>query len=277
MERYHNKRQAVISLTRWRIVWLLPLLLCGLLFSSTTTTAAASTVETFHAVHIVRPGDTLSTIAWQHGVTVSELAAWNELSQLNLIFPGQPLSLFPRQTAVSWHEVLPGETLSLIARRYQVSLPTLQQYNQIDNPHYIQTGQRILVPHIPADRVKKIIVSLQEQRTYLYEGETVVHTFTVSTGRPGQETAVGTYYIQNKLPMAYASTWGLQMPYWLGIYWAGHLQNGFHALPIQPDGSTLWAGHLGHPISYGCIILNNEDAVTLYEWADVGTQVIIQP
>ena len=63
------------------------------------------------------------------------------------------------------------------------------------------------------------------------------------------------------------------MPYWLGIYYAGPVENGIHALPILPSGQTLWAGYLGSPVSYGCIILSTENARTIYNWAQVGTPV----
>ncbi|HLF00547.1 MAG TPA: L,D-transpeptidase, partial [Anaerolineales bacterium] len=75
---------------------------------------------------------------------------------------------------------------------------------------------------------------------------------------------------------AYAATWNLQMPHWLGIYWAGRLQNGIHALPILSNGEKLWAGWLGTPVSYGCVILGDVEAETLYNWAEVGTPVSIQ-
>jgi lipoprotein-anchoring transpeptidase ErfK/SrfK len=86
---------------------------------------------------------------------------------------------------------------------------------------------------------------------------------------------VGHYKVLNKIPNAYAYTWSLQMPYWLGIYWAGSLQNGIHALPIQANGQRLWAGYLGQRVSFGCIILGTENAKTLYNWAAVGTPVDI--
>ncbi|MDX1523581.1 MAG: L,D-transpeptidase, partial [Anaerolineae bacterium] len=75
-----------------------------------------------------------------------------------------------------------------------------------------------------------------------------------------------------------ASTWNLDMPFWLGIYWAGPLQNGIHSLPtVRHTGQTLWDGYLGQRVSYGCVILGEDDASTLYNWADVGTKVIIVP
>ena len=110
---------------------------------------------------------------------------------------------------------------------------------------------------------------------YVYQGNTLVYSFVASTGM-NNATATGHYSVLNKIPSAYGSTWNIWMPYWLGIYWAGTLQNGIHALPIMPSGAELWAGYLGSPISYGCIVLSSYDAQLLYNWVDVGTPVDIQ-
>jgi lipoprotein-anchoring transpeptidase ErfK/SrfK len=82
--------------------------------------------------------------------------------------------------------------------------------------------------------------------------------------------------VQSKIPNAYGSTWDIWMPYWLGIYWAGSTENGIHALPILSNGGVLWAGFLGRPISYGCVVLGTYEAEVLYNWADYGTPVVIQ-
>jgi len=66
-------------------------------------------------------------------------------------------------------------------------------------------------------------------------------------------------------------------PYWLGIYWAGPIENGIHGQPINPDGSIVWAGWLGRPITFGCMMLRTDHARWLYSWADVGTPVVIRP
>lgn len=130
----------------------------------------------------------------------------------------------------------------------------------------------------PGPSDKRVVVDISEQRAYLYEKDELVRKFVVSTGEPGRDTAIGEFEILNKIPLAYASTWNLDMPYWLGIYWAGPLQNGFHALPtVRHTGLTMWDGYLGQRVSYGCIILSNEDAKTLYDWVDIGTPVSIQP
>jgi len=66
------------------------------------------------------------------------------------------------------------------------------------------------------------------------------------------------------------------MPNWLGIYYSGSLENGIHALPILSNGARLWAGYLGTPISFGCIVLAFQESQWLYDWADIGTTVEIR-
>jgi lipoprotein-anchoring transpeptidase ErfK/SrfK len=102
-----------------------------------------------------------------------------------------------------------------------------------------------------------------------------VYSFVASTGM-NNATRVGNFAVQSKIPNAYGSTWNIWMPSWLGIYWSGGLENGIHALPILPSGATLWAGLLGRPISYGCVVLGSYEAQVLYNWAEIGTPVEIQ-
>ncbi len=122
---------------------------------------------------------------------------------------------------------------------------------------------------------KRIVVDISEQHMYVYDGDNLVYSFIASTGM-GNSTRVGTFSVLNKIPNAYGATWNIWMPKWLGIYWSGSLQNGIHALPILSNGATLWAGYLGTPISYGCVVLDTYDAQVLYDWADIGTPVEIR-
>jgi lipoprotein-anchoring transpeptidase ErfK/SrfK len=122
---------------------------------------------------------------------------------------------------------------------------------------------------------KYILVDISEQHMYVYEGDVLIYSFVASTGLHNA-TRVGNFAVQSKIPNAYGSTWNIWMPDWLGIYWAGSTENGIHALPILPNGATLWAGFLGSPISYGCVVLGTYDAQVLYDWAEMGTPVDIQ-
>lgn len=122
---------------------------------------------------------------------------------------------------------------------------------------------------------KYVLIDISEQHMYAYEGDTLVFSFVASTGM-NNATATGQFSVLNKIPSAYGSTWDIWMPYWLGIYWSGNLQNGIHALPIMSNGATLWDGYLGTPISYGCIVLSTYNASLLYNWVDIGTPVEIR-
>jgi lipoprotein-anchoring transpeptidase ErfK/SrfK len=122
---------------------------------------------------------------------------------------------------------------------------------------------------------KYILVDISEQHMYVYDGDVLVYSFVASTGI-NNSTRVGNFAVQSKIPNAYGATWNIWMPNWLGIYWSGSLENGIHALPILPNGATLWAGYLGRPVSYGCVVLGTYESKLLYDWAEIGTPVEIQ-
>ncbi len=122
---------------------------------------------------------------------------------------------------------------------------------------------------------KYILVSITEQHLSAYENGQLIYSFVASTGMRNS-TRVGTFYVLDKIPNAYGSTWDIWMPDWLGIYYSGGLENGIHALPILPSGDRLWSGYLGTPISFGCVVLGVDEALQLYNWADVGTPVEIR-
>lgn len=123
---------------------------------------------------------------------------------------------------------------------------------------------------------KKIVVDVSAQTLWAYENDEVRYEFVCSTGQPGSPTRRGTFQVLDKIDNAWGGAWNIWMPYWLGIYWAGGSENGIHALPVSLDGSVLWSGYLGTPISYGCIVLDTWAAAIIYDWADVGTPVIIR-
>lgn len=240
--------------------------------------------------YTVQPGDTLSAIAARYGTTVSAIVQRNGLASANYIYPGQRLIVDGASSSASsaggaaggTYVVRRGDTLAAIAARYGTTVSAIVRANGIANPSLIVAGQRLTIPGAPSGGTatggaggsgQRIVVDLSDQRMYVYYNGQLVWNWVVSTGRPGQSTAVGHWKVLNKIPSAWASTWSLKMPYWLGIYWAGNLQNGIHALPIMANGQMLWAGYLGTPVSFGCIILSTANAQTLYNWVAIGTPV----
>ncbi len=139
------------------------------------------------------------------------------------------------------------------------------------------SGENISSEQAPAaySGNKYILVDISEQHMYVYEADTLVFSFVASTGI-NNATRAGSFSVLDKIPNAYGATWDLWMPNWLGIYYSGSLENGIHALPILSNGGQLWAGYLGTPISFGCVVLGVAESQQLYDWAEVGTPVEIQ-
>jgi lipoprotein-anchoring transpeptidase ErfK/SrfK len=128
----------------------------------------------------------------------------------------------------------------------------------------------------PAVGAKLILVIIHEQHAYAYQGSTLVYSFAASTGSHNN-TLTGTYHILDKIPNAYDPDRNFWMPDWMGIYYVGSLEDGFHSLPLLANGQRLWADNIGTPVTDGCIVLGIADAHTLYIWAEVGTTVQIVP
>jgi LysM repeat protein len=97
--------------------------------------------------YTVKRGDTLSEIAADHGVSLSELIRANDISNPDMIHPGQVLTI-PGSggKADTTHVVSRGETLNWIAAKYKASVSNIVAANGISNPNLILIGQKILIP-----------------------------------------------------------------------------------------------------------------------------------
>jgi lipoprotein-anchoring transpeptidase ErfK/SrfK len=111
-----------------------------------------------------------------------------------------------------------------------------------------------------------IDVDLTNQRTYAFEGDTLVNSFLVSTGTYLHPTVTGEYQIYVKYRYADMSGPGYYLadvPYVMYFY-KGY---GLHG--------TYWHHNFGAPMSHGCVNLSTEDAGWLFNWASVGTIVYV--
>lgn len=127
--------------------------------------------------YTVERGDSLWSISKKYGLTVAELAKANSISAgtairpgRKLIIPGKPgaarepvapagLSLPAEKTAMAArptngesvkHTVLVGESLGVIARKYQVSVGELAAANNITDPSRVRAGQQLVIPGFKA-------------------------------------------------------------------------------------------------------------------------------
>ena len=179
--------------------------------------------------------------------------------------------------------VQPGDGLVTIATRFGIPPGLIAEANPDVDLNWLYVGQELTIPSedvlrpYPPVPGKRIVISIAEQRLRVYENGGLLYDWPVSTGIASSPTYTGEFQVLDKNENAYASQWDLWMPHFVAVYRAGgDTYNGIHALPILSSGQRLWAGALGSPASYGCIILGIQEAETLYDWADIGVLVTIE-
>lgn len=96
--------------------------------------------------YTVRSGDTLSSIASKFGTSYQALASLNGISNPNLIYVGQVLSINgSANTGSVYYTVRVGDNLSAIASRYGTSYQSIASLNGLANPNLIYAGQTLKI------------------------------------------------------------------------------------------------------------------------------------
>ena len=126
----------------------------------------------------------------------------------------------------------------------------------------------------PVKLEKHIEISVADQKLSYFVGQYEIGTHPISGGKPGWPTPKGTFKIMKKNPKAWSRAGGLWMPYWMAFAQGGAV--GIHELPIWPSGRREGSDHLGKPASHGCVRLGIGPAKALYDWAPVGTRVVVR-
>lgn len=128
--------------------------------------------NTSSSYYTVRPGDTLTGIAYRHGVSIGALAQINGIRVDSWVYAGQQLKVpgqsyapqqppqQPQQSRPSYsegyyHIVRPGETLARIANQYGATTQQLARANRIPDPAHIYAGQKLLIPNYAPEPAKK--------------------------------------------------------------------------------------------------------------------------
>lgn len=182
------------------------------------------------------------------------------------------------------HTVQSGETLSSIGYDYGMPYPWLQASNP--NVDQLRIGQEIVIPSpddlipLPIVREKRLVVSITDQHLWAYQNGQLVWEYPISTGIADSPTSPGVFQIQSHELNAYANSWDLHMPYFMGIYRPApniDFMNGFHGFPTRDGTNLLWTNSLGRPATYGCVLVGNNVAEQLYTWAEEGVIVEVLP
>ncbi len=104
--------------------------------------------------YTVQKGNTLGSIAEEYGTTAQEIANINGITNINLIYPGERLRIHTNSTVNGSEDrqmneivytVDAGNTLSQIARAYNVTVESLVELNNITNPNLIYPGEKIRI------------------------------------------------------------------------------------------------------------------------------------
>ncbi len=99
----------------------------------------------------VQSGESLSLIAGRYAVTVADLMAENGISDPNLVYVGQRLTIpgFVTATATTAPllvTVQSGESLSIIAGRYDVTVSAIMEANGLTDANMLSVGQQLVIP-----------------------------------------------------------------------------------------------------------------------------------
>lgn len=129
-----------------------------------------------------------------------------------------------------------------------------------------------------------ITISVQAQRLIAYEHGQVVVDAPVTTGRPSLATDIGAMHVVRKdSPWTMQSPWPKGSPEWYPdtpvrmVLWFTNNGEGLHDASWQPD-ATLGPGSQNGPYaSHGCVHVPLPAVTTLFQWAPIGTPVVVYP
>lgn len=172
----------------------------------------------------------------------------------------------PGKTVV--HEVVQGDSLAKIAKKYNTTVEMIQRSNNLSSD-VIRLGQKLRIWtgsfNIFVDKSQNILI--------LKDGEDVVKVYSVSTGS-NNSTPVGTFKITNKLENPVWFNKGIVVPpespaNVLGTRWLGF------DLPGYGIHGTTEPETIGQQVTAGCVRMVNEQVEELYRIVPVGTQVVV--
>lgn len=117
-----------------------------------------------------------------------------------------------------------------------------------------------------------IEIDLSSQRLALCNFGVSQGVFPISSGSRQYPTPTGHFQVNSKSLRAYSSMYNLYMPYWNSFIGNSY---GIHELPEYPNGAKEGTNYLGRAVSHGCVRLGVGAAELVYNWAPVGTPVIV--
>ena len=125
---------------------------------------------------------------------------------------------------------------------------------------------------------RRIVYSVSQQRVWLVDDVPTDHvdrTYLVS-GRKGFPKP-GTFQVYSTSRFSRAGSLRLE---YMVRFWKGPRGRavGFHSIPVNRRGRPIQSeAELGSPRSSGCVRQRVSDAAYLWDWAPIGTTVVVMP
>lgn len=91
----------------------------------------------------VQPGDTVTSIAKQFGISVNTILWSNGLTSNSIIRPGDVIKILP--VSGTLHKVISGDTIGALARKYQTSEEDIYQANGVEATR-LAIGSNLIIP-----------------------------------------------------------------------------------------------------------------------------------
>lgn len=97
-------------------------------------------------VHVVKSGESIWSIAQSYQVPISSIIETNQLNQNGTIIPGLALFIPNNSIPIRSQIILPGDTISRLANKFQTSINLILTANPGINPYQLKIGQKVNIP-----------------------------------------------------------------------------------------------------------------------------------
>lgn len=122
---------------------------------------------------------------------------------------------------------------------------------------------------------RRVVFSEAAQRVWLVEeGNEVARTYLVSGSRY-DNLDPGTYSVFSRSEQAWGIDDSGSMRWFVRFAEGPNAAIGFHSIPLLNGSPVQTIAELGIPLSHGCIRQKTADALALWEFAPVGTTVVV--
>lgn len=153
---------------------------------SVATNATESDIRLDVEEHIVKPGETLSTIAEYYEIDVATIKWANGMDETQeKISPGQKLTILPVEGVL--HIVAEGDNLNSIANKYSASVQAIADWNWLDAPDFkVYKGDKLIIPGGKVAPKPKPVIATKPKTT-------VSKTSSYQTGSAGDGIRTGNF------------------------------------------------------------------------------------